>query len=103
LSWTTQQVFGHRAEDGKTFLVAGLSPAKEFYAAYEKASGLKIIPATMKYYDIFNSYKAIAITLATGYRTTRNGKTHQDVLVAWLSGISYMLLDMLRTQLEEVH
>jgi len=102
LSWTTQSVFGHMAEDGKTFLVAGLMPIDEFCAAYEKASGLPIKPATLKYYEIFNTYKAIAICLGTGYRTARNGKTHQDVLVAWLCGISYLLLDNLRTQLEEV-
>ena len=101
-AWVVNLTFGHLAEDGRTFLVSGLMSEFEFCDAYEKASGLPIKPATLKYYEIFNTYKAIAICLGTGYRTARNGKTHQDVLVAWLCGISYLLLENLRTQLEEV-
>ena len=102
LAWTTKTVFGHKAEDGETFLVGGLAPLDEFIAEYEKASGLTVNRKTLQYYDIFNSFKSITICLATGSRAARNGKTHQDVLVAWLAGISYGLLDELRTQLEEV-
>lgn len=102
LSWSTKELFGHCAEDKKTFLVGGLMPMEKFYEEYEKISGLSINQKTMKYYNIFTSYKTIAITLATGYRAPRNGKTHQDVLVAWFSGIAYTLLEELRMQLEEV-
>jgi aminoglycoside phosphotransferase (APT) family kinase protein len=105
LAWTTKSVFGQIAEDGKTMLVGGLAGvfgAMRALAAYEAASGLPVNRKTLQYYDIFNSYKSIAITLATGSRAARGGKTHQDVLVAWLAGISYGLLDELRTQLEEV-
>ena len=56
----------------------------------------------MKYYDLFGSYKSVVITLATGCRVPRNGKSHQDIVVNWLAGISYLLLDQFRTQLEEV-
>ncbi len=102
LSWATKEIFGHNAEDGKTFLVGGFTPREEFFAAYEKASGLKVNRDTLRYYDLFSSYKSVAITLATGYRAPRNGKTHQDVLVGWLAGISYTLMEEFRKQLEEV-
>ncbi len=102
LSWTTKEIFGHAAEDGKTFLVGGFMPKAEFFSAYEKASGLSVIPETLKYYDLFGSYKSVVITLATGCRVPRNGKSHQDIVVNWLAGISYLLLDQFRTQLEEV-
>jgi len=102
LAWTVKPVFGQYAEDGRTLLVGGFMPLADFFAAYEKASGLPVDPVRMRFYDIFNSYKSIAIVLATGYRTARNGKTHQDVLVAWLSGIAYLLLDELARQLEEI-
>jgi aminoglycoside phosphotransferase (APT) family kinase protein len=102
LAWTTKDIFGHVDDDGKSFLVGGLMPKRDFFSAYERASGLSINFETLKYYDILSSYKSIVITLATGYRASRNGKTHQDVLVAWLAGISYLLLDQLRTQLEQV-
>lgn len=102
LAWSTKALFGHPAEDGTTFLVGGFTPTAEFFATYEKASGLPVNPKTLKFYDLFSGYKSVAICLATGVRATRNGKTHQDVLVAWLAGISYSLLEELRTQLEEV-
>ncbi|MGQ0699682.1 MAG: phosphotransferase family protein [Panacagrimonas sp.] len=102
LSWATKSIFGHMAEDGKTFLVGGFTPTEEFFSTYEKISGLSVDRKTLRYYDVLNNYKGVAITLATGYRAPRNGKTHQDVLVAWLAGISYALLEELRIQLEEV-
>jgi aminoglycoside phosphotransferase (APT) family kinase protein len=102
LSWCAKRPFGHLAEDGKTFLVGGFLSMADFVARYEKASGLKVDPLRMRYYDIFNNYKAVAIVLSTGYRAPRNGKTHQDVLVAWITGIAYSLLEELRTQMAEV-
>jgi aminoglycoside phosphotransferase (APT) family kinase protein len=102
LSWTTKGIFGHAAEDGETFLVGGLMPREQFFSAYEKASGLPVVPETLRYYDIFSNVKSVVICLATGTRVPRNGKSHQDIVVSWLSGISYLLLDELRTQLEEV-
>jgi len=102
LAWAIAPPFGHLAEDGKTLLVAGLMPKAELCRAYESASGLPVNPRTLAFYEIFTSYKAITITSATGYRASRGGKTHQDVLLAWLCGISPMLLDNLRVQLKEV-
>ncbi|MGD0118024.1 MAG: phosphotransferase family protein [Candidatus Binatus sp.] len=102
LAWATNRLLGHMAEDHKTFLAGGFLPREEFFAAYEKASGMAVIPKTLKFYDIFGSYKIVVICLATGYRAPRNGKTHQDVLVAWLAGISYSLLEDLRIKLEAV-
>lgn len=102
LSWCAKRQFGHLAEDGKTFLIGGFLPMDDFVARYEQASGLKVDARRLRYYDIFNNYKAVAIVLATGYRAPCNGKTHQDVLVSWITGIAYPLLDELRTQLAEV-
>jgi len=102
LAWTMSRTFGIMAEDEKTFLIGGFFPRDEFLAAYEKASGLTINQKTLKFYDIFNTYKSANICLGTGGRVARGGKTHQDVLVAWLSGVSYMVMNDLRTELEEV-
>jgi aminoglycoside phosphotransferase (APT) family kinase protein len=102
IAWTTAQPFGFIGEDGKTFLVGGFMPKEAFFEAYEKASGLSINLKTMKFYEIFNVYKSANICLATGSRVARNGKTHQDILVAWLSGISYMNMNELRMHLEDV-
>ncbi|MFM0027287.1 phosphotransferase family protein [Paraburkholderia madseniana] len=97
LAWTTNRAFGHLDQDGKTFLVCGLMPEAQFFEQYEKASGMPVSARTVHWYKIYNSYSIAVLTLATGYRIARNGKTHQDVLVTWLIGIGYMILEEVRT------
>ena len=101
LAWTTSKAFGGYAEDGKTFLVGGLLPEQEFFDAYTKSSGLTVDRKSLHYYKVFNAYMMSVLTLATGYRIARNGKTHQDVLVTWLLGVGYMLQDEVRVLIEE--
>lgn len=103
LAWTTNSAFGSLDEDGKTFLVCGLMPEAQFFEAYEKASGLTVSAKTVHWHKVYNSYSIAILTLATGYRIARNGKTHQDVLVTWLIGIGYMILDEVRTLIEKEH
>ncbi|CAG4884774.1 Phosphotransferase family protein [Georgfuchsia toluolica] len=102
LAWVVNVMFGHLAEDGKTFLVGGLMSESDFCEAYEKASGLSINPKLLTYYRIKNAYQLATLTNATTYRISSSGKTHHDILVAWVMGCSYTVLDELRTQLEEV-
>jgi aminoglycoside phosphotransferase (APT) family kinase protein len=100
LAWTTGRAFGSVDENGQ-FLVCGLMPEEAFLDAYQRASGLSVNPRTMHWYKVYNSYTMGALILATGYRIARNGKTHQDVLVTWLIGIGYMIIDELRSLIEQ--
>ncbi|SEP87922.1 Predicted kinase, aminoglycoside phosphotransferase (APT) family [Solimonas aquatica] len=100
LAWTTSRAFGHYAEAGGPFLVCGLLDEAQFFAAYERASGLSVVPRTVHWYKVYNAYMMAVLLLGTGYRIARNGKTHQDVLVTWLMGIGYMLLDEMRELIE---
>ena len=102
LAYAAMPIFGSHIDDGKTFLIGGFIPAQEFYAAYEKASGLSVDPATINYYTILNAYKLVAIALATMYRIAVCGKTHHDVLMTWMLGVSYPMLEFLRVKMEEV-
>jgi aminoglycoside phosphotransferase (APT) family kinase protein len=90
------------APDGKTSLLGGLMPEEALYEAYEKASGLTVVPQMVNFYKVLNSLKVAAVTLAASYRAARCGKTHQDVLVAWVIGIAYVVMDDLRLTFEEV-
>lgn len=101
LAWCSKAQFGHADENGKP-LVGGLVPRDEFFANYERISGLPVDPQLLRYFEILCSYKSVVITLASGCRVGRNSKSHQDILVLWLGGISYPLLDDLRVQLEGV-
>lgn len=101
LAWITLPLFGRYAEDGKTLLVSGLLPLQDFYAEYERVSGLRIDPVRLHYYRVLNGYQLIASSLGTAYRVARLGRSHQDVLLTWIEGIVYQLADDLRQQLAE--
>lgn len=101
LAWSTSKAFSTMTEDGKTVLISGLMPEGEFLDAYEKASGLKVDRKALHYYQVFNAYSMIAMTLGTSYRVARCGKSHQDILLAWLLGVGYMLMDEMRGLIEK--
>lgn len=100
LAWSTSNAFSTMTEDGKTVLISGLMPEYEFLEAYEKASGLTVDRKALHYYQVFNAYSMIAMTLGTSYRVAKNGKSHQDILLAWLLGVGYMLMDEMRELIE---
>ncbi|WP_374414974.1 phosphotransferase family protein [Novosphingobium colocasiae] len=102
LAWMTGPHFGHFAEDGKTFLACGLLPADELYSLYEEESGLSVDPERLRYFRVFNDFMSCVHMLASAPRVARHGKTHQDVLVAWLSIIGNVVASGLRETLAEV-
>ncbi len=102
LAWSTTRSVGHLAEDGKTFLVCGLLPLEEFYAAYEERSGLSVDRQRLRFYEILNRFQQVETLLATSYRVVRLGKSHQDILVARIEGAAYLIAEELRAALEEV-
>ncbi|MES2482166.1 MAG: phosphotransferase family protein [Pseudomonadota bacterium] len=101
LAWTTQPVFGHYLDDGKTYYVCGLMPLEEFYDRYEQASGLPVDRRKLDYYRILNDYQIIVTTVASGYRVARLGKSHQDVLLARVKGQAPVNASILARMLEE--
>lgn len=102
LTWTSGAHFGHYSEDGKTFLASGLLSVDELHRRYEAASGLTIDPRRLTYYRIFNDFVSTVHMLGTAWRVARGGKTHQDVVVAWLAMIGNVIAGKLRRSLAEV-
>ena len=100
LAWTASKAFCSRDDDG-TPLICGLMPEAEFFDRYEQASGRRIDRRTLHWYKVYNAYMIAVLTLGTGFRIAHNGKTHQDILVAWLSGIGAMLMDDMRSLIEQ--
>ncbi len=106
IAWAVNPAYGVYAEDGKTLLVGGLLPEPEFLARYEQESGLTIDATTLHYYKVYCGWLQGVIAIGTAWRIAHNGKTHQDVLAAWIVGIGPKLLAELRdlmTQANEVH
>jgi len=102
LSWATGRHFGHYAEDGQQFLACGLLPEEELFRRYEVASGLSVDPKRLAYFRVFNDFMSTVHMLATAGRVAHHGKTHQDIVVAWLAMIGNVIVGKLRDTLEEV-
>ena len=101
LAYTTQPLYGHLAEDGRTLLAGGLLPVEQLFERYEEASGLSVDRDRLRWYSVLASYSAIVKTLATAMRVARLGRSHQDPLLARLEGTVPTLLRQLTHQLEE--
>src|SRR5690606_34702328 len=101
LAWTSTSTFGNYAEDGKTFLVSGLIPSADFFRMYEDRSGLRVDPERLRFYRVLNSLQLMVSALGTAYRLVRLGKTHQDVLLAWVEGAGHAQAEELRRAMQE--
>lgn len=102
LAWAMMDPYRHRSEDGKQELISGFFPETQFLEEYERLSGLSVDPVRLRYYRVLCSYFSVVCCGGTGYRVSRGGKTHQDVVVGWLSMISHSISNQLRETLEEV-
>lgn len=96
LTYAAMPSFQHFAEDDVTPLASGMMPADELYAAYEAVSGLKVDPARITYFNVFNRYLIVVLTGAASARASRESRTHQDVLVNFVANIGYIALSDLR-------
>ena len=55
----------------------------------------------LRYYKIYNAYRTAINLIGTGYRAAIAGRTHQDIVLAWIMGLGYLVLGDLQTCLEE--
>ena len=101
LSWVIFQAYLIADEQGQ-MLCCGMLPRADMIATYKRLSGLPVDEDRLRYYEIFMLWKAVVIVLATGPRVSLGQRTHHDLLVAWLAGISFSLLESLRKLLLEV-
>ncbi|WP_216892815.1 phosphotransferase family protein [Nocardia alni] len=99
LGWMMQRLYTTH-QDGRD-LVCGLFEKQELIEAYEAASGRKVDPATLKWYEIYNAYKSMAITLATSVKAARDGANHQDAMLSWLAPCGYLFSTWLCTMLAD--
>lgn len=101
LAWTTQDVFGHYSDDGRTYYVCGLIPLEEFYDRYREMSGLSVDRERLRYYHILNCYQLVVSVIASAYRISRLGKSHQDILLGRVKAQAPPIMKRLRTLLQE--
>ncbi|WP_460778251.1 hypothetical protein [Nocardiopsis nanhaiensis] len=69
---------------------------------YERISGLYVDEERLRWFSVLVTYSALLRTLATPYRVARLGRSHQDILLARLEGVTPLLTQQLIKQLEKV-
>ncbi|MBB4631626.1 phosphotransferase [Sphingosinicella soli] len=102
LAWSMHNAYRHMSEDGKDELMSGFLPLNQYLEEYERLSGLSVDRKRLQYYRVLVSFMSVVICGGTGYRVARGGKTHQDVVVAWLAMITHPIAEQMRETLEEV-
>jgi aminoglycoside phosphotransferase (APT) family kinase protein len=103
IAWTMQKLFGTRREDG-VFLVSGLLPRDVFIEHYQRASGNRIDPEKLRYYEVLNAYKCAVMDLGQAMRASLESNNHQEVVLSWLGSAGAVFLkDIIRIIREADH
>jgi aminoglycoside phosphotransferase (APT) family kinase protein len=99
LAYVLNPMFAELDEDGE-LMIGGFCSRSHFLEEYARCSGLPVDPKTLHYYEVFCSFRNVAIGLASGGRITLNQMTHQDILVGLISLIAPLSLAQLQSVLE---
>lgn len=100
IAWAIQRLFGTWTDEG-VFLVCGLIARDEFLRAYEAASGNRIDPVKLRYYEVLNAYKCAVIDLGQAMRAATESNNHQDIILTWLGSAGAVFLEQLVTLIRE--
>jgi aminoglycoside phosphotransferase (APT) family kinase protein len=100
LGWTVQRLLAGAAESGQV-LVCNLLTREDLLERYQAATGRKVDPGKLAFYEVLAAYKTAAITVATGHAAAVRGNSHQDVLLAWLTMVGPALLSEIARMIEQ--
>lgn len=99
LGWVITDLYITR-EDGAPYHCGLFAGTDDLVEQYEAAGGLPIDRRKLAWHKIFCTWKQLVLSLGCALRAG-DGRTHQDVLLTWLSGGGYVLSESLRRLLEE--
>ncbi len=94
LAWSLQKLFLRRDEHGES-LVCSLLPRDEYLARYTAATGNKIDPDVLHYYEVLNAWKCAVLALSTGCFAARAGQSHQDLVLTWVALTGPVFMDQI--------
>jgi aminoglycoside phosphotransferase (APT) family kinase protein len=100
LAHTLNPVFMEKDERGR-LLVSGLCTREEFLEGYERQSGLPVDLKRLAYYDIFCNWRSSIMCLGTATRCALARKTHQDILLGWISTLAPIVMRNLHDALSK--
>jgi aminoglycoside phosphotransferase (APT) family kinase protein len=99
LAYVLNPMFAEFDQNGD-LMIGGFCSRSHFLEEYARCSGLRVDPKRLHYYEVFCSFRNVAIGLASGGRITLNQMTHQDILVGLISLIAPLSLAQLQSVLE---
>ena len=100
IAWACQRLFGMLDDNGE-FLVCGLMLRPEFIRRYAEASGNRIDPDRLRYYEVLNAYKCAVMDLGQAIRAATESNNHQDLVLTWLASAGAVFLDQIVTLIRE--
>ena len=100
LAWTTMPLFAGEPENGKSY-TCGLIPREEFLRQYEAATGRRVNPRTLAFYEILSTFKCATHLLASSLDAASRQNNHQDVLLAWLIPLGHTMLGEMARLIKE--
>ena len=96
LAWTLQRLFAGEPEGGKSY-ICGLMTKEDFLAQYQAATGRKVNPRTLAFYEALGAYKCATQLLGSSLAAAVRQNNHQDLLLTWLVPLGHTFLaDMAR-------
>lgn len=87
-------------EDGHPFHCGLFDSTDALIEAYEAAGGLPINRTTLHWHKVFCTWKQFILSLGCALRAG-DGRSHQDILLSWLSAGGYTLSEALRRMLDQ--
>lgn len=100
IAWAMQRLFGTWSDDGR-LLICGLIPREDFIRDYESASGNRIDPVKLHYYEVLNAYKCAVIDLGQAMRAATGSNSHQDIVLTWLGSAGAVFLEQIAMLIRE--
>jgi aminoglycoside phosphotransferase (APT) family kinase protein len=98
LGWILTDLYITR-EAGSPFY-CGLFPSEnELIEGYEAAGGLPLNKQTLYWHKVFCTWKQLVLSLGCALRAAED-RSHQDVLLTWVSACGYTISEALRRLLE---
>jgi aminoglycoside phosphotransferase (APT) family kinase protein len=94
LGWVVNPLFSVRGAGGER-LACGLSPRDEMLARYEQATGWRVDPERLRFYEIFNNYKLAVCAHATTLRIARGERTHLAASMTLIHAFAHLYVSAL--------
>jgi aminoglycoside phosphotransferase (APT) family kinase protein len=91
LGWIVNRMFATR-HGSEPRLACGLWPREQALAGYERATGWRIDPARLRFYELFSNYKLAVCAHTTTLRIARGERTHVAASMSLIHAFAHLYI-----------